>query len=84
MIQTIGLIAAVALPFWNIPLIVRIGQRKSSRDISLPWALGVLACLLLMLPSALLSPDRVFKVFAVVNVTMFSLVVIQVLRYRRR
>jgi hypothetical protein len=44
--------------------------------------LGVLACLLLMLPSALLSPDRIFKVFAVVNLTLFSLVVIQVFRYR--
>ena len=82
MIQTIGLIAAVVLPFWNIPLILRIQQRKSSRDISLPWALGVLSCLLLMLPSALLSPDRVFKVFALVNITFFSAVVVQVVRYR--
>ena len=83
MIQTIGLIAAVIMPLWNIPLIIRIGRRKSSSDISLPWALGVLACILLMLPSALASTDAIFRVFGVLNAVLFSAVVIQVLRYRQ-
>ena len=82
MIETIGIIAAVVLPLWNIPLIIRIGRRKSSADVSLWWVLGVFACLLLMLPSGLTSPDAVFRVFSVVNVILFCAVVIQVLRYR--
>ena len=82
MIETIGLIAAIALPLWNIPLIVRVAKRKSSADISLAWALGVLGCLIAMLPSGLQSPDPVFKVFTVVNLLLFSGVVIQIVRYR--
>ena len=82
MIQAIGLTAAVAMPFWNIPLIIKIGQRKSSHDFSLWWALGVLACILLMLPSALISTDIVFKSFAIVNAILFSAVVAQIIRYR--
>ena len=82
MIQEIGLVAAVAMPFWNIPLMIRIGRRKSSKDISLGWALGVFACLLLMLPSALSSPDMVFKAFGIVNTLLFGAVVVQILRYR--
>jgi uncharacterized protein with PQ loop repeat len=77
-----GIIAAVILPFWNIPLIVRIEKRKSSQDISLFWAFGVLVCLVLMFPSALISNDIVFKIFSIVNIILFSLVVIQTLRYR--
>lgn len=82
MMRTVGLIAGIVLPFWNIPLIIRIQQRKSSQDISLPWALGVLACIYLMLPAALLSSDPVFKVFSLVNTAFFTAVVVQVLRYR--
>ena len=80
--RTVGMIAAVVLPFWNIPLILHIRRRRSSRDISLPWALGVLACIVLMLPSALGSPDAVFRVFSILNTLLFSAVVLQVLRYR--
>ena len=82
MLNTMGLIAAVVLPLWNIPLIVRIGQRRSSQDISLPWTFGVFISLLFMLPSALMSSDVIFKVFAVVNIVLFGAVVIQVLRFR--
>ena len=82
MMKTIGLFAAVILPFWNIPLIVRIGQRKSSKDVSLWWTFGVLGCLLFMLPSGLVSTDPVFKAFSIVNIVLFSGVAIQVLRYR--
>ena len=82
MIKIIGIIAAVILPFWNIPLIVRIEKRKSSKDISLFWAIGVWVCLILMFPAAIISSDIVFKVFNIVNIVLFSLVVIQTLRYR--
>ncbi len=83
MIQTLGLMAAIIMPLWNIPLILRISRRKSSGDISVAWALGIYACILLMLPAGLASADISFKVYAVLNVLLFSGVVIQVLRYRR-
>ena len=82
MITQLGLIAAGILPLWNIPLIVRISRRKSSRDVSVWWAFGVFGCLLAMLPAGLASVDAVFRTFSLVNVILFSLVVIQVLRYR--
>jgi len=82
MIQAVGLIAAIVMPLWNIPLIIRIHRRKSSRDISLTWALGILACILLILPSALVSPDVIFRVFSLLNTVLFGAVVIQVIRYR--
>lgn len=82
MMHTLGLIAAVAMPLWNIPLIIRIHRRKSSKDISLTWALGILACILLILPSALVSPDVIFRVFSLMNTALFGAVVIQVIRYR--
>lgn len=82
MTHLLGLIAAIILPLWNIPLILTIRRRKSSRDISLAWALGVLACVLLMLPSALISPDVIFRIFTIANAVLFSAVVVQVIRYR--
>ena len=82
MIDAVGMAAAVALPFFNIPLILRIHRRKSSKDISMAWAVGVFACLTAMLPAGLHSPDVVFRVFAVVNLGFFTAVVVQVLRYR--
>ncbi len=83
MIEKLGLVAAIVLPFWNIPLIARIERRKSSDDISLSWVLGVWMCLAAMLPSGLRSPDVVFKVYTVINLLFFSAVVVCVLRYRR-
>ena len=82
MIGILGLVAAMAMPLWNIPLIVTIRQRRSSKDISLAWAVGVFVCIVLMLPSALVSPDRVFTVFAVMNTALFGAVLLHVLRYR--
>jgi uncharacterized protein with PQ loop repeat len=83
-IRAIGLVAAVTLPLWNLPLIARIERRKSSEDISLAWALGVLISLLAMFPSALRSSDIVFKAFSIVNLALFGAVVVQVLRYHHR
>ncbi len=82
MVKLIGLIAAIILPFWNIPLIVRIQKRRSCEDISLYWAFGVWVCLILMIPSGLMSSDIVFKVFTVINFILFSVVAIQVIRFR--
>ena len=82
MIKILGLIAAILLPFWNIPLILKVSRRKSSKDFSLWWTFGVWFTLLAMFPSALASEDLVFKVFNVVNLTIFTAVVVQVVRYR--
>ncbi len=82
LIEKIGLIAAVILPLWNIPLILKIIKRKSSRDISLTWAVGVWFCIILMAPSGLTSQDIVWKTFNTVNVIFFSAVVLVALRYR--
>ena len=35
-----------------------------------------------MLPAGLASPDPIFRVFAIVNLLFFSVVVAQVIRYR--
>ena len=82
--EKVALIAAIILPLWNIPLIIRIIKRKSSDDISLHWALGVWVCFLLMAPDGLRSEDPVWRVFNIVNLIMFSLVVITVLAYRKK
>ena len=81
LIERIGLMAAIVLPFCNIPLILKIQRRRSSKDMSLSWTLGVWLCLLLMLPSGLASSDVVFKAFTIVNVLLFTGVVVQVLRF---
>ena len=82
MVKLIGLIAAIVLPFWNIPLILKVARRQSSKDFSLWWTFGVWFTLLLMLPSALVSKDLVFKVFNIANLAIFTAVVVQVVRYR--
>ena len=82
-IQIVGMIAGIALPLWNIPLIVRIHRRKSSHDVSLWWAFGVLVCMVLMLPSAFVSADPVYKIFSIMNFLLFGSLVLQILRYHR-
>lgn len=82
-IDKIGFIAAVVLPFWNIPLIIKIIKRKSSRDISLSWALGVWICILFMFPSGVTSTDFTWKIFNIVNLVLFSCVVFTTLKYRK-
>ncbi|MBU0650656.1 hypothetical protein KKC59_01955 [bacterium] len=84
MIEKIALVAAIALPLWNIPLIVRIIKRKSSADISLSWALGVWTCIVLMFPSAIRSTDIVWRTFSIFNIILFSAAVFFVLVYRKK
>ncbi|MBU4304093.1 MAG: hypothetical protein KJ893_00480 [Candidatus Omnitrophica bacterium] len=84
MVTKIAFIAAIVLPLWNIPLIVRIVRRKSSQDISLLWAFGVWGCLLLMFPAALKSTDIVWKAFNISNLILFSAVVFTAVLFRSR
>jgi len=84
LIEQIGLVAAVGLPLWNIPLIARIIRRKSSEDISMVWALGVWCCFVLMAPSGFTSDDLVWRAFNIVNFVFFSVVVFFVVIYRKR
>ncbi len=83
-IQKVGLIASVILPFFNLPLIVHILRRKSSSDISMVWAVGIWSCILLMTPAALRSSDPVFRIFGIFNLILFSGVFAAVLKYRNR
>jgi len=84
MIHKIAFFVGIILPFWNIPLIVRIVKRGSSEDISLYWALGVWTCFLLMAPSAFISKDMVWRTFSIVNFVLFTLVVLFVFIYRKK
>ena len=84
MAQKIALIAAVILPLWNIPLIVRIIKRKSSMDISIHWAIGVWVCFVLMAPEGFRSSDIVWRVFNIINLILFSAVALVVLIYRKK
>lgn len=82
--KAVGLAAAVTLPFFNIPLILRIQHRKSSDDISLTWVIGAFSCMVLMLPSALVSHDPVYRAYSCVNIVFFGAVLVQVLRFHRQ
>ncbi len=82
-IKIVGSVAGTVMPLFNIPLILKIIKRKSSKDISLTWTLGVWSCIILMTPSAILSADLVFKLFGIVNLVFFSAVVFFVIKYRK-
>ena len=81
--KTIGLWAAVILPLWNIPLIIQIIRRRSSADISMSWVWGVWVCSLLMAPAGFSSKELVWRCFTVVNLVLFTGVVIAVCKYRK-
>jgi uncharacterized protein with PQ loop repeat len=83
MIEKISVVASFILPFWNIPMIMRIIKRKSSQDISLSWALGVWVCFLLMFPDGLRSTDPSWRTFNIVNMIFFTTVVLVTLKYRK-
>ncbi len=83
-IEKVGMISAVALPFFNIPLVLRLIERKSSGDFSLSWALGVWVCIALMTPQALRSTDPAFRAFGMLNLVFFSVVTFLVIKYRRQ
>lgn len=82
-IQQIGFVTAIILPLWNIPLIMKIIERKSSADISLAWVSGVWVCVVLMAPSGFQSQDMVWRAFNVMNLILFTAVFVTVLKYRK-
>jgi uncharacterized protein with PQ loop repeat len=84
LIQKVGVISGIVLPLFNIPLIIKLIQRKNSQDLSLTWALGVWVCIVLMTPQALRSEDLAFRLYGIVNIIFFSIVVFFVLKYRKR
>jgi len=84
MVHYIALIAAIALPFFNIPLIIRMIKRKSSADVSTHWAVGVWVCLALMAPEGFVSEDIVWRSFNIVNFVLFSGVLVTVLIYKKK
>ena len=82
-IEHVGQAAAIIMPLFNIPLIVKIIRRRSSADISMSWVMGVWVCALLMAPAGFTSQDIVFRSFNIVNLILFTGVVIAVLKYRK-
>ncbi|MGE5216317.1 MAG: hypothetical protein ACM3SP_04850 [Chloroflexota bacterium] len=81
MIQTIGMVSGIIMPFFNIPLIMRIIHRRSSEDISLIWAVGAWICVMGMLPQSLRSPDPVLLTFGIVNGLFFTGVFLSVIYF---
>ena len=82
--EWLALVASIIMPLWNIPLIAQVIRRKSSNDMSLYWLWGVWACMLLMVPWAFITTDKVLKAFTIINIILFSGVVIVVMKYRKR
>lgn len=80
-IEKIGMVAGVALPLFNIPLIMKLIKTKSSKDFSLSWAIGVWVCIILMTPQALRSNDIAFRAFGAVNILFFSVVAFLIVKY---
>ena len=83
MVQLVGLVASIVMPLFNIPLIIKIVKRRSSSDISISWVMGVWLCAVLMAPSGFASKDIVWRCFNIVNLILFSGVVIAVMYYRK-
>ena len=83
-IEKVALVAGVVLPFFNVPLIIRLWQRKRAEDLSVAWAVGVWICIVLMTPQALRSTDVAFRAYGVVNVLFFTVVAFQIVWYRRK
>ena len=81
--ETIGLWAGIMLPLWDIPLIVRIIQRKSAADISLYWIWGLWLTSILMAPSSFVVGNKLAMAFNIVNVTTLTVVLIFVLKYHK-
>jgi len=80
-IKIVEVVSSVVLPLFNIPLILKIRKRGSSKDYFLTWTFGIFDCLLLIIPSVLLMPHIVFKVFGIINLVTFSTVILYILKY---
>lgn len=84
LVEQVGLVASIVLPLWNIPLMIKIIKRKSSNDISLGWLWGVWVCCVIMAPSGFMSKDIVWRTFNIVNLVLFTGVLLVVLKYRKK
>lgn len=82
-IERVGVAASIIMPLWNIPLILRIVQRRSAKDISKAWVFGVWICVLLMAPSGFVSQDMAWRCFNIVNLVLFTGVVVAVVRFHK-
>ena len=78
----LGMVGGIVMPLFNVFLILRIVQRKSSSDISLIWTFGIWLCVFLMLPQALVTADPVLKGFGICNFILFSTAACVILKYR--
>jgi len=83
LINTLGLIGGIVLPFFSLPLVLKIVQRRSSKDISMTWAVGVWSCLVIMAPSGFTSEDIVWRIFNILNLFLFSGVLFVTVKYRK-
>lgn len=81
--EKIGFVTAIILPFFNIPLIIKMIRRKSSADISLAWCVGVWVCTMLMAPSGFQSKDTVWRTYCIINSILFTAVFVTVIKYRK-
>ena len=81
MIQALAMVSGILMPLFNIPLIFRIVRRRSSKDISLVWVVGVWFCVMGMVPHSLQSPEPVLLAFGVVNGLLFTGVLLSVLYF---
>lgn len=77
-------VSGVALPLFNIPLIVRLLKRKSAEDMSVTWAIGVWVCIVGMTPQAFRSPDPSFRIYGYVNIVFFTVVAFLIVKYRMK
>ena len=84
LIEWFGFISSIILPFSNIPLMMRLYQRKSSADLSLIWLFGIFFSLVGMLPVGLRSEDFIFRIFTILNLIFFSGVTFLAVYYRLR
>ena len=82
LVEALGLVAGILMPLWNIPLVIKIWKRRSSRDLSMLWVVGIWVCIMGMLPSAIVSEDIIFKAFGIVNALLFTTVLFTALKFR--
>lgn len=80
--DSMATIAGGALPLFDLSLILYVIKRKSSKDISVLWAVGLWATSVAMAPAGIMSHDIASKAFNIVNVVMLSAVVFVVIKYR--
>ena len=77
----LGMVSGVLMPFFNIPLILRVVKRQSSEDISLTWVIGVWVCVVGMVPASIVSTDVVLRTYGIINAVFFTGVLVAVLYF---